>query len=273
MKKFVAYTSLMLMFAGPASAADLYQPEPPAEAPVIQPVAAANGWYLRGDASYDIMNLRGAKYYQGSNALVNDFDKADLDNTGNLGLGVGYQANDYLRVDTTLDYMFKADFNGSTSGVCGNTGNKCHSRDTSAMAAWSLMANAYVDIGHYGMLTPYLGAGLGGTYVKWDNLKNTDDDGTFEHKGRAGWRFTYALMVGTAVDINCKMKADVGYRYRHVVGGDMFGYKLNGGPGMDKGLDIHEARAGLRYNFGDEACQTAYMPPIDAAPQQTPVFK
>ena len=40
MKKFVAYTSLMLMFAGPASAADLYQPEPPAEAPVIQPPMA-----------------------------------------------------------------------------------------------------------------------------------------------------------------------------------------------------------------------------------------
>ncbi len=41
------------------------------------------------------------------------------------------------------------------------------------MTAYSLLANAYVDIGTYGIFTPYVGGGLGGTYVKWSNLKNT----------------------------------------------------------------------------------------------------
>ena len=281
MKKILALASLLLALSGQAFAADLYvPPEQPAEAPVAEPVVAANGWYLRGDVSYDVMKLRGAKYFQGSNSLVNDFDKADVDNTGNLGLGVGYQINDYLRVDTTFDYMFSADFNGSTSGRCGSAVN-CRSHDTSALTAYSLMANAYVDIGHYGLFTPYIGAGLGGTYVKWDDLKNTacnannsnDCDDTVTHKGRAGWRFTYALMAGAAIDINCNLKADVGYRFRHVVGGDMFGYNLNGGPGSDKGFNIHEARAGLRYAFDNGDCQQAYVPPADMPQQQQPVFK
>ncbi len=147
--------------------------------------------------------------------------------------------NDHFRVDTTFDYLFSADFRGSTTGgsdfgACTDT---CKSKDVSAMTAYSLMANAYVDIGHYGMLTPYVGAGLGGTYVKWDDLKNTacsatnpdDCDDTVTHHGKGSWRLTYGLMLGTAIDINCNLKADVGYRYRRVDDGDMFGYKSNGG--------------------------------------------
>ena len=45
------------------------------------------------------------------------------------------------------------------------------------------------------------------------------------------------------------LKADIGYRYRRVEGGDMFGYAQNGGPGYDKGFDVHEARLGARYTF------------------------
>ncbi len=275
MKRILAFASAALVFGVQANAADLYTPEPAPQV-VEQPVvAAASGWYLRGDLSYDIMNMKGAEYYQGSNALVNDFDKADLDNTANIGAGIGYQVNDYFRVDKTFDYMFSTKFRGSTSGTCG-VGGKCTSRDVSNFSAYSLMANAYVDIYKWGLFTPYVGVGLGGTYVQWDKLKNTacnggDCDDTVIHKGRESWRFTYAVMAGTSIDVSCQVKADLGYRYRHVAGGDMFGYKLNGGPGSDKGFDIHEFRTGVRYQFGD-TCQTAYMPPAEI-PSQQPVFK
>ena len=147
------------------------------------------------------------------------------------------------------------------------------------MTAWTLLANAYVDIGHYGVFTPYVGAGIGGTYVRWSDLKNTSCDSgnpsncdpTETHDGKRGWRFTYALMAGTAIDLTCNLKADVGYRFRHVTKGDMFGYKLNGGPGYDKGFYSHEARAGLRYSFN--GCETAtYIPPADI-PIEQPVYK
>ncbi len=280
MKRILAIASFALALAGQAYAADLYVPDQPAEAPVAAPVVASNGWYLRGDVSYDVMDLRGAHFFQGNRAShLTDFASADLDNTGNLGLGVGYQVNDYLRVDTTFDWMFNADFNGSTTGSCGSAPT-CRSHDTSSLTAYSLMANAYVDIGHYGLITPYLGAGLGGTYVKWDDLKNTSCstttgkcDDTVTHKGREGWRFTYALMAGAAIDINCNLKADVGYRFRHVVDGDMFGYSTKGGPGFDKGLNIHEARAGLRWAFDNGDCAPMYVAPADIPQQPQPVFK
>lgn len=270
MKKILAFASAALAFGAQAKAADLYQPEPAPQI-VEQPVvASANGWYLRGDLSYDIVNMKGAHYFADDSGNLYDFDSAKVNNTGNLGVGIGYQVNDYFRVDKTFDYMFSSQFRGSTHGLCGD-GSRCTSRDVSHFSAYSLMANAYVDIYKWGIVTPYVGFGLGGTYVQWDKLKNTDNDGSFYHDGQKSWRFTYALMAGASVDITCQVKGDLGYRYRHVAGGDMFGFSTGAGPGYDKGFDIHEVRTGLRYQFGD-ACQTAYMPPADI-PMQQPVFK
>jgi opacity protein-like surface antigen len=282
MKRILALASLALALSSQAFAADLYQPEP--VAPPAEPVVvASNGWYLRGDVSYDFMNLRGVNFQQGVDRDDATFGRADLNDTGNIGIGVGYQLNDYVRFDKTFDYMFSSDFRGTTTGRGGDTGSVCDdgckSTDRTSLTAFSMMANAYVDIAHYGILTPYVGVGLGATHVKWDGLKNTscstttgDCDDYGNPQGRESWRFTYGLMAGTAIDINCKLKADVGYRYRHVDGGPMFGRKLNGGPGRDDGFDIHEARAGLRYSFGDDNCQQAYLPPAEM-PQQQPVYK
>jgi len=277
MKSLIGAVAFALA-ATSAYSADLYQPE---QAPPEVAVSQASGWYLRGDVGYAFTDLRGANYFQGSNSNMEDFDTAKLDDSWTLGGGVGYQINDHLRTDATLDYLFKSDFKGSTRGDCGACGPDftavaATSRDITSMTAVSLLANAYVDIGHYGAFTPYVGAGIGGTYVKWDKLNNTscsDEDSSscdesVNHKGRGSWRFTYALMAGSSIDLTCNLKADVGYRFRHIEGGDMFGYAENGGPGYDKGINLHEARVGARYNFG--GCETAaYMPPADipAAPQ------
>lgn len=270
MKKVLKGVAVALLSAAPAYAADIYQP--PAAPPYVeQPVAVVqtSGWYLRGDVGYAWNDLRGAHFFQGSNGNLVDFDRADLDDSYVLGGGVGYQINNYLRTDVTLDYLGEADFSGSTSGSCGVAGN-CVSTDIATMSAWSLLANAYVDLGTYGSFTPYLGAGIGGTRVKWGRLRNTscdvtdptNCDPTVEHDGKAKWRFTYALMAGTAVDLTCNLKADVGYRFRHINGGDMFGFNAGSGPGFDKDIYIHEARAGLRYSFGSP-CEAAYVPPVE----------
>lgn len=276
MKKIVAIASAMFafgaQFGAQANAADLYEPVPAPQA-IEQPVmASANGWYLRGDMSYDITNMKGAHYFADDSGDLYNFKSAGLNNTGNLGVGVGYQVNDYFRVDKTFDYMFKSQFRGSTTGICETTGQRCTSKDVSHFSAYSLMANAYVDIYKWGMVTPYVGFGLGGTYVMWDKLNNTNDDGSFDHQGRKSWRFTYAVMAGASIDVTCQVKADVGYRYRNVASGDMFGFSTGAGPGYDKGFDIHEFRTGVRYQLGD-TCQTAYMPPADIPTTTQPVFK
>jgi opacity protein-like surface antigen len=255
-------------------AADFYQPEPAPfiDAPEIQ-VKEASGWYLRGDVGYSLNKLRGAHYYQGASTSsgMTDFHRAKLGNEYMGGVGVGYQVNNYLRTDLTFDYMSGAKFKGSTKGYCGlGSGTvACTSSDYTSMRAFALMANAYVDLGTYGRFTPYVGAGIGGAHVNWKNLKNTscpDAGGTCDpttwHGGKGNWRFSYALMAGATIDINCHLKADVGYRMRYINGGNMFGYANNGGPGRDKGLYSHEARVGARYNFN--GCDTALLSePVD----------
>ncbi len=283
MKKIWSGLVAVLASGTSAFAADFYQPEV-IEAPVIeQPVAVqASGWYLRGDVGYSFNKIRGARFFQGSNRYQRDFDTVDVDDSFSIGGGVGYQFTDHLRSDLTLDYMFKSDFSGSTSGggaAVGACVGPCTSRDVSSYSALSLLANAYVDIGTYGVFTPYVGGGIGGTQVNWKNLNNTscsdtdptNCDGSVEHDGKKSWRFTYALMAGASIDVTCNLKADVGYRYRRILGGNMFGYKSNGGPGSDKGFHSHEGRLGLRYAFNgcDEA---AYIPPADI-PLQQPVYK
>ncbi|WP_349435706.1 outer membrane protein [Pararhizobium sp. A13] len=271
MKRIWSGIAAVLLVSTPVLAQEPYQQPVDAQEPYQQPVdvAAASGWYLRGDAGFSQKNLRGAHYFQGSNSNLEDFDSAEVDNSYLLGVGVGYQINQYLRTDVTLDYLGKSDFHGSTSGSCG-VAVSCVSTDVSSMSAWSLMANAYVDFWSYGSFTAYAGGGLGGTKVNWRNLRNTscdttdptNCDPTVEHDGEDPWRFTYALMLGASIDLTCALKADVGYRYRRVEGGDMFGFASNGGPGYDKGFDLHEGRAGLRYAFG-ENCDPVYDPPAE----------
>ena len=60
-------------------------------------------------------------------------------------------------------------------------------------------------------------------------------------------------MAGTSYCLTNELKLDVGYRYSRVNGGRMFELAPvigSAGPGFDDGFNVHEARAGLRYQFG-----------------------
>ncbi len=275
-KVLLAGVALVLGGAGAAAAADVLPPiveTPYIEAPVSHKVAAASGWYLRGDAGYAWNSIETPHYFQGSNANYVGFNTSELRGSYSVGVGVGYQIRSYLRTDVTLDYFSDADFTGSTRGGCG-VAVACTSRDLSTVNGLSLLANAYVDFYKHGRFTFYGGAGIGGTHVSWDGLSNTSCsdaaptlcDTTVHHSGDKSWRFTYALMAGASIDVTCNLKADIGYRYRNISGGKMFGYALNGGPGYDKGFSSHEARGGLRYSFGGCAQEEVYIEPAPVMP-------
>ena len=128
------------------------------------------------------------------------------------------------------------------------------------------MANGYVDLGTYVGFTPYVGAGIGYSYVSWGDLNDTDllrrrrgacpaalSVGSTSHGGDDGWRFTYAFMAGVAYDISRNFKIDVGYKYpqhrrrRHVRLGPAADVRRRH-PGRDS-LDTHEIKVGLRYEL------------------------
>ncbi len=237
--------------AGQAMAADItYEPPiveaPPVyEAPPVE-IAHAGGWYIRGDIDYHAPMWRGGDYF--INAVPTQtlpFTSGSLRPAFSVGGGIGYQASKYFRADFTADYWFRSTFTGTTGSACGT----CF--DSSAMSALVLMANAYVHFGKWGRWSPYVGAGIGGAHVTWDNISNTLPDGTnISHPGASSWRFAYAAMAGTTVCLTNKLDLDVGYRYTNIASGAMFGNDGTVGPGFDRGFGVHEGRAGLRYKFG-----------------------
>lgn len=268
----------------PAIAADMDK-LPIIYPPVInQPVvyhdkvqAVSSGWYLRGDVGFAFHKMRGISYYV-SSGDQKTFDTYKLKSSFSAGAGVGYRINQRLRTDFTIDHIFRSSFEGSTIGSCGVsvTSDDCTSTDSASFRAWSLMANSYVDLFTYGRVTAYAGAGLGVSYVNWDDLNNTSCltatpttcDPTYAHAGGHGWRATAALMAGATVQINCAWASDIHYRYRYIAGGRMFGYAAGGGPGTHEAIHSHEARAGLRYSFGG-----CHQPPIYEPPVEPPVYK
>jgi len=263
--------------AGPLFAADLPEPQiEEAPPPVVeqQPVDVG-GWYIRGDLDYHWSRFGGGDYITyGASApqIQGSFASGSLKGALSAGAGIGYQVNQYFRTDLTADWMGKSNFHGSTDGFCGLDQHACVSSDTSSYSALLLLANAYVDIGTWHGITPYVGAGIGGAWVKWDTLHNSDDDGDFFHRGGKGWRFAYALMAGASYCLTDRVKLDVGYRYSHINGGKMFEYASdsNVGPGYDRGINVHEVRGGLRYQFGGQS--DCAPPPEPYVPEPEPIY-
>lgn len=276
------FSVLSVAMVSGASAADIYMPQddalpsPAYELPPVQHAYAEGGWYLRGDINHHWSELRGGDYITYGPG-TNSFISTDLDGAYSLGAGIGYQMNRHFRTDLTADYWFKSDFRGSTAGTGCPTG-PCTSTDSSAYSALLLMANAYVDLGTYSGVTPYVGAGIGGAWVKWDELVNEVSTGTFRHEGGKEWRFAWSLMAGASYCLTDSLELDAGYRFTRIHGGRMFEYASGVGPGFDNGIDVHEARAGLRYAFGGPSAncapqQVAYEPPAYEAPAEFPIYK
>ena len=275
MKKSLSLLMLGASFAvlaNAAQAADLIEQPTIIEspAPISQPVAAAGGWYIRGDIDYHRANIDGIDYAVSGG--TNTFTSHKLKDSGSVGIGVGYNVNSNLRVDVTADYWLKSSFRGSTAGTCGFPAAPCSSVDTSKLSAIVVMANAYADLGTFNGFTPYVGAGVGVANLKWDSLSNDDGTAVTVHPGTSTMRGAYALMAGASYCVNDKIELDAGYRYTRVGGGNMFGYANFGGPGWDKGFKVHEVRAGVRYSFGGSNSRCAQQV-VSYEPVNPPVYK
>jgi len=235
--------------------------------------AVSEGWYLRGDLGYSGWMKGGKPDYKtfspGGVTSQESFDNARFSKPFSYGAGMGYQFNNFLRTDLTTDF-FNGTLNGgsnvarrcSASEPVGTSCSYSHEADYSAA---NIMANGYIDLGTYAGFTPYLGAGAGVTYVRWDDTTFNPycENGTGTCSGAAyvkdkaegedSWRFTYALMAGASVDLTNRIKLDVGYRYSDTAGGKMFKYRpaeqdlgASGTKGRDNGFQKHEIRAGIR---------------------------
>ena len=274
LQKFtIAGAVAFLAVVNSANAAD-YNEEPPVVE--LPPVENFGGWYLRGDISVDLVDDFNTTY------VGNSYTLSELDQGYNVGIGVGYQIDEFLRVDLTLE-RFSSDFNGATVGGCASAGGiviagSCTSVESAEFLAWTGMANAYIDVGHFGGLTPYVGAGLGASYVSWDSYQSvntctrasvatnacyapgnanyvaagtgaTSSVSTVTYEGDESWRFSYAFMAGLSYDLAENLKLDAGYKYTNIASGPIVN-DIGGGASVDhEALGIHAFRVGLRYQI------------------------
>lgn len=167
-------TALLGMMLAPAQAADLFSlPEPPALPE--EPVEWGDNWYLRADVGWQQITVPAI-----SGDFAGSFNKTDL---AMGAIGGGYQFNDWLRADVTIDrsvfrrsgaigqlwcpYQMVGSVDPVTDamiGIMANPNDTCTRAATASLVRTSALANVYFDIVHLWGLTPYIGAGVGMTY-------------------------------------------------------------------------------------------------------------
>ncbi len=258
-----------LMATGTARAADGDLLDAP-EITISPRTTADSRLYLRGDIGYAPWRDQGDPFYRtfdGADYEHVPFDSTRFDKPVSATAGIGYRFTDIFRADVTAEY-FEGRFDGSslTADPCAGegAGTSCAFSHSGNFSALGLMANGYVDLATVAGFTPYLGAGIGTTRIDWKTVHESSAcvaggggcsgaAGGASYQGRDSWRFTYALMAGVSYDVTDRLKFDLGYRYSHISGGDIFGFGAEalvgatGAKGRDDGLSRHEIRAGLRF--------------------------
>jgi len=178
----IALTALVgALFAPAVLAADMPFLSVPEPAPVNLPVEFGSGWYLRGDVGYQ--NLQAPVI---SADFINDLKRMAV---AEGGIGIGFQYNSWLRMDVTLDRSVLNQNQAQSSIYCPygnivsvttgtgqnqktfegylyNPNETCTPFLTSHINRTSLLANAYFDIGNWWGITPYVGGGVGVSYLQ-----------------------------------------------------------------------------------------------------------
>jgi opacity protein-like surface antigen len=241
LKTIAAIGTLTAALSATANAADLPRPVPapslPLPPPIVQRSPAlvdefASGWYLRGDVGYRINNLGSV-----ANAIPPSPTSNRIDKSAVIGVGVGYKWQ-WFRADLTLDYGTKAKYWGDTVFMTNDF--------TARIDSSTALLNVYGDLGTWFGLTPYLGLGVGGSYVGVGDFSRNSLPAVSTVPVNIKWNLAWAWMAGVSYRLSQNYHIDLGYR--HVSLGDgMSGMDAYGNQLSFKSLSADEIRLGVRY--------------------------
>jgi opacity protein-like surface antigen len=211
--KFFIHAGAACLISGAAFAADL-PPPPVAYQPQVATCCESSGWYLRGQIGVGILNTPSLTYEQNPlNSSNFAFLHNDISDTVFIGGGLGYEVNNWLRFDATAEYRSKAEMTafGTYTFGGGTFGDAYHAY----LQSWVFLANAYVDLGTWDCITPFVGVGVGGAYNKIADLADVGiaTSGTGVGRGSAAWSPAYAAYAGLAYNVSQNLKLELTYRY------------------------------------------------------------
>jgi opacity protein-like surface antigen len=214
-----------LLLSGAAYAADMGGPPPAMQyQPPAQPVEQS-GWYLRGDVGVGVQNFSSFDLQPPANVPASwTVNQKDIQDTSLFGLGIGYEVNNWLRFDVTGEYRTAAAFKALGSydqGTCdvGGVIGTCFDNYSGNFSAVVVMANAYLDLGTWWCLTPYIGGGVGTAY---DRITGVQDIGPlppgtvgfgYTYSDSANWNFAWNVQAGLTYNVSDNFKVDFSWRY------------------------------------------------------------
>lgn len=131
---------------------------------------------------------------------------------------------------------------------------------------YTLMFNAYHDLGNWHGFVPYVGAGIGLAYNMMDEVYFTGNPALVNRiAGDRDLAFAWSLMAGVGYQISPHAILDFGYRYMDMGKATSERHDTAGFVNprvVVRDIEAHEFKVGLRYHFGVTPCCTtaAYDP-------------
>ncbi|WP_027551835.1 outer membrane protein [Bradyrhizobium sp. Cp5.3] len=279
-KSFLAAGAASLI-SSVAFAADMPIAAPPMYAPA--PPADFGGWYLRGDIGFSnqsVKNIRKSDPTAYSQISTLN-ETTDFDTAGIFDVGVGYRFNNWFRTDVTAQYRGKSNFKGSdvfTASAYGVAYNGIDNYNASK-SELLFLANAYVDLGTWWCVTPFIGAGIGASRVNISGFTDSGavnplvtagpviNNGTFPGFATAAsgskWNFAWAAHAGLAYKVNPSLTLELAYSYVDLGSGttgvisDFTGFS-RGNTFKFNDITSHDLKLGVRW---DLSSPPVYAPP------------
>lgn len=254
----VASAAVMTVSTVPASAADFGYGS--VKDIPIAPVATGRTWYLRGTICMKNPEV-GSIFVDEPSWSDHTVHHEDIKSTALFGMGVGLEFNRWLRFDITGEYRGKQHFVAHDSydngGPCPGAG--CGTNDYSAnLKSWMGLANAYIDLGTFRGITPYVGGGIGFASITTMGFKdqNVPQGSTFYgDRDKTTTNFAWALYAGMSYDVTPAVTLDFGYRYTDLGSVKTGRATAFDGSGSYSGLEIrditsHDLLLTARYRLG-----------------------
>jgi opacity protein-like surface antigen len=208
-----------------AYAADMPLPPPQIQYQPVQVIEAPLGrWYLRGDIGVGVQSFSEFDHTQTNSVFVWppswQIVQKDIQDTSIFGMGVGYEMNNWLRFDVTGEYRTKAAFKttGRYTDSC-TGGGVCFDVNQGNFSSAVFLANAYVDLGTWWCLTPFVGFGVGSARNTisgiQDNGINSDGSVGFGYSNgdNSAWNLAWDVQAGLTYNVNNNLKIDLSWRY------------------------------------------------------------
>jgi opacity protein-like surface antigen len=201
--------------------------------------------------SYQLGDMSAAKWNQGAwsaSALGGEAKDKVFGFGLAAGTDLGYSSGWPVRVEAEYVYRGKAEFGKGPSTVTWVDGSSRTAKNSFEVTAHSLMVNAFYDFNTATSFTPYLGLGLGGSYLDSSyqtSVVNGVSGSASVSKG--SWNLAWNAGGGVAYHLSENAAVDFGYRYVNLGSadtGDVSMLGLSGSSEID--YTAHEFSIGLR---------------------------